>query len=102
MQKAMCARPVLCARHSRTLRKCSLDGFTGQIEQAPPAYSAIKIDGRRAYDLARAGEQVEMAKRTVQVESLRLIGCPDEDHADFEVSCSKGTYVRSLARDMAT
>ena len=79
-----------------------LPDFIGQIEQAPPVYSAIKIDGRRAYDLARAGEQVEMTSRTVQVESLTLTGCPDKDHADFEVSCGKGTYVRSLARDMAT
>ncbi|WP_108880191.1 tRNA pseudouridine(55) synthase TruB [Anderseniella sp. Alg231-50] len=78
-----------------------LPDLTGQIEQAPPAYSAIKIDGQRAYDLARAGEQVEMAKRPVQVESLKLTGCPDEDHAGFEVCCGKGTYVRSLARDMA-
>ncbi len=78
-----------------------LADFTGQIEQAPPAYSAIKIDGQRAYDLARAGEHIEMAKRPVQIESLKLTGCPDEDHADFEVSCGKGTYIRSLARDMA-
>ncbi len=78
-----------------------LPDFTGQIEQAPPAYSAIKIDGRRAYDLARAGEQVEMAKRPVRIDTLKLTGCPDEDHAGFEVSCGKGTYVRSLARDIA-
>ncbi len=78
-----------------------LPGFTGQIEQAPPAYSAIKIDGQRAYDLARAGEQVEMVRRPVQVDSLTLTDCPDEDHASFEVCCGKGTYVRSLARDMA-
>lgn len=78
-----------------------LSGFTGQIEQAPPVYSAIKVDGQRAYDLARAGEQVEMTSRTVRVADLKLIGCPDEDHADFEVTCGKGTYVRSLARDMA-
>ncbi|MEM7632982.1 MAG: tRNA pseudouridine(55) synthase TruB [Pseudomonadota bacterium] len=78
-----------------------LPGFTGQIEQAPPAYSAIKIDGQRAYDLARAGEQVEMAKRPVYIESLTLTDCPDEDHASFEVTCGKGTYVRSLARDIA-
>ncbi len=79
-----------------------LSDFTGQIEQAPPVYSAIKIDGQRAYDLARAGEQVEMTRRTVRVEDLILTGCPDQDHADFEVTCGKGTYVRSLARDMAT
>ena len=79
-----------------------LSRFTGTIEQAPPAYSAIRIGGRRAYDLARAGEQVEMASRTVRVRSLTLVGCPDRDHADFRVTCDKGTYVRSLARDMAT
>ncbi len=79
----------------------ALPDFTGQIEQAPPAYSAIKIDGRRAYDLARAGKQVEMAKRPVQIDTLKLTGWPDEDHAGFEVSCGKGTYVRSLARDIA-
>lgn len=78
-----------------------LPDFTGLIEQAPPAYSAIRIDGQRAYDLARAGEQVELAKRPIQIESLKLTGCPDEDHAGFEVSCGKGTYVRSLARDLA-
>jgi len=90
--------PVRPARHDIT---GVLPGFTGQIEQAPPAYSAIKIDGQRAYDLARAGDQVEMAKRPVQVDNLTLTGCPDEDHASFEVCCGKGTYVRSLARDMA-
>lgn len=78
-----------------------LPEFTGSIEQAPPLYSAIKIDGQRAYDLARAGEQVDMVKRPVQIECLKLTGCPDEDHASFEVSCGKGTYVRSLARDIA-
>ena len=91
--------PVRPTRHDIT---GVLPGFTGQIEQAPPAYSAIKIDGQRAYDLARAGEQVEMAKRPVRVDSLTLTGCPDEDHATFEVCCGKGTYVRSLARDMAS
>ncbi len=90
--------PVRPARHDIA---SVLPGFTGQIEQAPPAYSAIKIDGQRAYDLARAGEQVEMAKRPVRVDSLTLTGCPDEDHATFKVCCGKGTYVRSLARDMA-
>jgi tRNA pseudouridine55 synthase len=90
--------PKRPARHEIT---GVLPGFIGQIEQAPPVYSAIKIDGQRAYDLARAGEQVEMAKRPVQLDSLTLIGCPDEDHASFEVCCGKGTYVRSLARDMA-
>ena len=96
--EATATSPVRPARHDIT---GVLPGFTGQIEQAPPAYSAIKIDGQRAYDLARAGEQVEMVRRPVQVDSLTLTDCPDEDHASFEVCCGKGTYVRSLARDMA-
>ena len=74
--------------------------FQGVILQAPPAFSAIKIDGERAYDLARAGETVEIAERPVTIEKLVLVGCPDDNHAIFEVSCGKGTYVRSLARDM--
>ena len=77
-----------------------LKRFTGQIQQAPPAFSAIKIDGERAYDLARAGETVEMVERPVNIEALRLTDIPDADHATFEVTCGKGTYIRSLARDM--
>ena len=78
-----------------------LPRFTGVIMQAPPAYSAIKVDGERAYDLARAGEAVELAERPVLIEALRLVDMPDPDHATFEVTCGKGTYIRSLARDMA-
>jgi tRNA pseudouridine55 synthase len=77
-----------------------LNEFQGEIQQVPPAYSAIKIDGERAYDLSRAGEKVEMAERLVTIEKLVLLNCPDADHAVFEVTCGKGTYVRSLARDM--
>jgi tRNA pseudouridine55 synthase len=77
-----------------------LFSFEGVIQQKPPAFSAIKINGERAYDLARAGEQVEMAERPVNIEKLVLVSCPDADHAVFEVTCGKGTYVRSLARDM--
>ena len=77
-----------------------LKDFTGQIMQAPPAFSAIKIDGERAYDLARAGEAPEMVQRPVVVEELRLVDGSSPDHADFEVVCGKGTYIRSLARDM--
>lgn len=79
----------------------ALPAFTGAIEQVPPAYSAIKVDGERAYDLARAGEAVELKARIVQIHALRLLGQPDADHADFEVECGKGTYVRSLGRDLA-
>ncbi|WGD29356.1 tRNA pseudouridine(55) synthase TruB [Ancylobacter sp. WKF20] len=77
-----------------------LDEFRGQIEQVPPAFSALKINGERAYDLARDGIQVELAARTVVVHSLELVDMPDADHAVFETECGKGTYVRSLARDM--
>ena len=77
-----------------------LPRFTGEILQAPPAFSAIKVDGERAYDLARAGEAVELAERPVHIEALKLIDMPDPDHAAFEVTCGKGTYIRSLARDM--
>jgi tRNA pseudouridine55 synthase len=77
-----------------------LPRFTGDIMQAPPTFSAIKVDGERAYDLARAGELVELAERPIRIEALKLVGMPDPDHATFEVSCGKGTYIRSLARDM--
>ena len=77
-----------------------LPRFTGEIMQAPPAFSAIKVDGERAYDLARAGETVELAERPILIEALRLVDVPDRDHATFEVTCGKGTYIRSLVRDM--
>jgi tRNA pseudouridine55 synthase len=79
----------------------ALQAFTGEIEQTPPAFSALKIDGRRAYDLARAGETVELKPRQVLIERLELTGRPDRDHADFVVRCGKGTYIRSLGRDLA-
>jgi tRNA pseudouridine55 synthase len=74
--------------------------FTGEMMQSPPAFSAIKVDGERAYDLARAGEVVELAERPILIETLRLVDVPDPGHAIFEVTCGKGTYIRSLARDM--
>ena len=77
-----------------------LPRFTGEILQTPPAFSAIKVDGERAYDLARAGEAVELAARPVLIDGLTLVDIPDPDHATFEVTCGKGTYIRSLARDM--
>ena len=74
--------------------------FRGDILQTPPAFSAIKVNGERAYDLARAGAAVGLAPRPVFVAELRLTDLPDADHATFEVVCGKGTYIRSLARDM--
>jgi tRNA pseudouridine55 synthase len=77
-----------------------LPQFTGEILQTPPAYSAIKIDGERAYDLARAGEVVELAARSICIDMLKLVESPCADTAIFEARCGKGTYVRALARDM--
>ena len=77
-----------------------LQQFTGTIMQAPPAFSAIKIDGERAYDLARAGDAPEMVARPVTIEALRLLSAENSSHAEFEVVCGKGTYIRSVARDM--
>jgi len=77
-----------------------LSQFTGTILQAPPAFSAIKIAGERAYDLARAGEAPEMIPRPITIEALRLLSAENPGHAEFEVVCGKGTYIRSLARDM--
>lgn len=79
----------------------SLPAFTGVLSQVPPAFSAIKINGERAYDLARAGVAVEMKPRQVVIDRISLLSRPDPDHAVFEVQCGKGTYIRSLARDMA-
>lgn len=79
-----------------------LDSFRGEIEQIPPAFSAIKIDGKRAYELAREGKEVEMKSRKVTIYSLELLNFDaDKSAAEMVVSCSAGTYVRSLARDIA-
>jgi len=77
-----------------------LSSFTGCIQQVPPRYSAIKIEGERAYDLARDGETVELSARPVEIGRLDLVGSPDPDHSVLEAECGKGTYVRSLARDL--
>lgn len=77
-----------------------LPRFTGTIEQVPPRYSAIKVDGERAYDLARDGESVELAPRPVDIHRLELVEAPDADHAVLAAECGKGTYVRAIARDM--
>lgn len=82
-----------------------LPRFTGAIEQVPPAYSALKVDGERAYDLARAGEDVVLAKRAVTIHQLTMLECGGDDdrlsHATLSAHVSKGTYIRSLARDIA-
>ncbi len=81
--------------------QAALPAFTGEISQVPPAFSAVKIAGARAYDLARAGEAVEIQARVVRIDRFALLDMPDADHADFEVVAGKGTYIRSLARDLA-
>lgn len=78
----------------------ALGQFTGPVAQVPPAYSALKVDGKRAYALARAGETVELAVRHITVHSLALLATTP-DSATFAASVSKGTYIRSLARDLA-
>jgi tRNA pseudouridine55 synthase len=80
--------------------RSALPTFTGEIMQTPPAFSAIKVDGERAYDLARAGETVELQPRPVYIESLQLIEHTTEI-SRLEMTCEKGTYVRALARDLA-
>jgi tRNA pseudouridine55 synthase len=77
-----------------------LPRFTGTIDQVPPRYSAVKVEGERAYDLARDGEVVELRSRPVEIHRLELLGVPDPEHAVFAAECGKGTYVRALARDM--
>ncbi|MCA1456119.1 tRNA pseudouridine(55) synthase TruB [Bradyrhizobium sp. BRP22] len=77
-----------------------LPRFTGVIEQVPPQYSAIKVQGERAYDLARDGEKVELQPRPVEIHELTLVEHDDGGQSVFEAECGKGTYVRALARDM--
>jgi tRNA pseudouridine55 synthase len=88
------------ARPTADAIRALLPGFTGTIAQVPPRYSAIKIDGERAYDLAREGTVVEMEPRPVDIHRLELVEMPDPDHAVLTAECGKGTYVRALARDL--
>jgi tRNA pseudouridine55 synthase len=74
--------------------------FSGLIEQVPPRFSAVKIGGERAYDLARDGEVVELAARPIEIHHIELVDTPDPDHSVLAAECGKGTYVRALARDM--
>ncbi|MGH6989822.1 MAG: tRNA pseudouridine(55) synthase TruB [Stellaceae bacterium] len=91
---------ISTARPDREAIGAVLPRFTGTIQQTPPAYSALKIAGARAYALARAGEAVELKPRQIRIESLDLIECPDPDHAVFEARVGKGTYIRALGRDL--
>jgi tRNA pseudouridine55 synthase len=77
-----------------------LPRFTGLIEQVPPRFSAVKIDGERAYDLAREGEMIELEARAIEIHALEWMAAPDPDHTVLAAACGKGTYIRALARDM--
>ena len=79
----------------------ALEDFVGEIQQTPPVFSAIKVDGERAYDLARQGIEVELEPRPVTIHAARVVGAPDPDHIEIEIVCGKGTYVRALVRDLA-
>jgi len=79
----------------------ALRGFVGEIQQVPPAFSAIKVDGQRAYDLAREGIEVELQPRAVVIHEAAVTAAPDPDHVEIAMRCGKGTYVRSLVRDLA-
>ena len=80
--------------------EAALAGFRGDILQVPPRVSAVKVEGERAYDLARGGEVFELEARPLWVERLEITGRPDADHVDLEMICGKGGYVRSIARDL--
>ena len=89
------------ARPDAAAIRAVLPRFVGIVDQRPPAFSAIKVDGERAYDLARAGEAVELASRPVAIHTLEFLGAADPDHAEFRAVSGKGVYIRSLVRDLA-
>jgi tRNA pseudouridine55 synthase len=88
-------------RPTPTAIRDALGQFIGEIDQEPPAFSAVKVGGERAYDLAREGRAVPLQARKVVIHDARLVETPDVDHATFEIECGKGTYVRALVRDLA-
>jgi tRNA pseudouridine 55 synthase len=87
-------------RPTRAEIEAIIPQFQGLVTQVPPSYSAIKVDGERAYDIARDGDTVELEARTVFVRQVRLVAIPNADHAEFEMHCGKGTYVRAWVRDV--
>jgi tRNA pseudouridine55 synthase len=88
------------ARPTPEAIRALLPRFTGTIAQVPPRYSALKIEGERAYDLAREGKVVELAARPVDIHRLEFVAMPDAEHTVLAAECGKGTYVRALARDL--
>jgi len=89
-------------RPTRTEIEAALERFTGEIEQVPPQFSAIKVGGERAYDIARDGEEVKLDARTVMIHDLTIVDMPSPDETVFEAITGKGAYVRALVRDIAT
>jgi tRNA pseudouridine55 synthase len=87
-------------RPDRDAILAAIGRYVGEVEQVPPAFSAVKINGERAYKLARAGDEPEIAPRTVYIDRLEMRNCPSKDATVFECQCGKGTYVRALARDI--
>ncbi|MBL4916952.1 tRNA pseudouridine(55) synthase TruB [Szabonella alba] len=87
-------------RPDRAAIEAALAGFRGQIDQVPPQFSAVKVEGERAYDLAREGEAMDLAARPLWVDSLEITDHPAPDLLDLEMVCGKGGYVRSIARDL--
>jgi tRNA pseudouridine55 synthase len=88
-------------RPSRAEVAAALPAFVGEIMQTPPAFSAVKVDGERAYDLAREGIEVDLAPRPIVIHSAEVVGQPDAEHVEIELSCGKGAYVRAVVRDLA-
>jgi tRNA pseudouridine55 synthase len=88
------------ARPDADAIRAALPAFRGDILQVPPRVSAVKVEGARAYDLAREGEAFDLAARPLYVETLELVAAPDADTAEFEMVCGKGGYVRAIARDL--
>jgi tRNA pseudouridine55 synthase len=88
-------------RPTREEIEAAIPHLVGEVQQTPPIYSAIKVDGERAYDLARDGETVVLDSRLVFIRSVQLVSLPDADTAEFEMVCGKGTYVRAWVRDLA-
>ncbi len=87
-------------RPSEAEIRAVLPRFTGEIEQTPPTYSAVKVEGQRAYTLARAGVAFALAPRRVRIDRIELLAVDNIDHATLEVVCGKGAYMRALARDL--
>ena len=81
--------------------RAALPAFSGEIQQVPPIFSAIRVDGQRAYDLAREGVEVELKARPVTIHEIAVSNAPDADHVEITARTGKGVYVRSLARDLA-